>query len=49
MKTHEQEKVFHIKAYMKKQLIKELNLSSAYEFDKIVKPHAEKVGERRGN
>jgi len=47
MKT--QEKVFQVKAYMKKQLIEELNLSSAYEFDKIVKPHAEKVGERMGH
>ena len=43
------ERVFHIKAYMKKQLIEELNLASSYEFDKIVKPHAEKVGKRMGN
>lgn len=49
MKTQEKEKVFHIKAYMKKQLIEELSLASAYEFDKIVKPHAEKVGERMGH
>lgn len=49
MKTQEKEKVFYIKAYMKKQLIEELNLASAYEFDKIVKPHAEKVGTRMGN
>ena len=34
---------------MKKQLIEELNLASSYEFDKIVKPHAEKVGKRMGN
>jgi hypothetical protein len=34
---------------MKKQLIQELDLNSAYEFDKIVKPHAEKVGKRMGN
>ena len=46
---HSKEKLFHIKAYMKKQLIEELNLASSYEFDKIVKPHAEKVGERMGN
>ena len=45
----EERKSFHIKAYMKKQLIEELNLASSYEFDKIVKPHAEKVGERMGN
>ena len=34
---------------MKKQLIEELNLASSYEFDKIVKPHTGKVGERIGN
>ena len=34
---------------MKKQLIEEFSLASSYEFDKIVKPHAEKVGERMGN
>lgn len=34
---------------MKKQLIEELSLASAYEFDKIVKPHAGKIGERIGN
>jgi len=45
----ERRKSFHIKTYMKKQLIKELSLASSYEFDKIVKPHAEKVGERMGN
>ena len=45
----EEIKSFHIKAYMKKQLIEELNLTSSYKFDKIVKPHAETVGERMGN
>lgn len=49
MKTQEKERVFHIKAYMKKQLIEELSLASSYEFDKIVKPHSEKVGKRMGN
>jgi hypothetical protein len=49
MKIQEKERVFHIKAYMKKQLIEELSLASSYEFDKIVKPHSEKVGERMGN
>ena len=49
MENTEERKSFHIKAYMKKQLIEELNLASSYEFDKIVKPHAEKVGERMGN
>jgi len=49
MKMQEKERVFHIKAYMKKQLIEELNLASSYEFDKIVKPHTEKVGKRMGN
>ena len=49
MKREGKERVFHIKAYMKKQLIEELSLASSYEFDKIVKPHAEKVGERMGN
>ena len=44
-----QPEVFHIKAYMKKQLIEELSLASSYEFDKIVKPHTEKVGKRMGN
>jgi hypothetical protein len=48
-KTQEKEKVFHVKAYMKKQLIEELSLASSYEFDKIVKPHSEKVGKRMGN
>jgi hypothetical protein len=43
------EEIFHIKAYIKKQLIEELSLSSAYEFDKIVKPHAEKIGTKMGN
>jgi hypothetical protein len=49
MKTQEKERVFHIKAYMKKQLIEELNLTSTYQFDKIIKPHAEKVGKRMGH
>ena len=48
-KNTEEKKVFHIKAYMKKQLIEELSLASSYEFDKIVKPHAGKVGVRMGN
>jgi hypothetical protein len=48
-KNGEERKSFHIKAYMKKQLIEELSLASSYEFDKIVKPHAGKVGERMGN
>ena len=34
---------------MKKQLIIELGLASAYKFDKIVKPHAQKIGERMGH
>lgn len=34
---------------MKKQLIEELSIASAYEFDKIVKPHAGRGGERMGN
>ena len=45
---HSKEKLFHIKAYMKKQLIEELNLASSYEFDKIVKPHAERSGNEWG-
>ncbi|HWY33547.1 MAG TPA: hypothetical protein VNX68_02805 [Nitrosopumilaceae archaeon] len=49
MEIQNNKKAFHVKAYLKKQLIEELNLSSAYEFDKIVKPHAEKVGVRMGN
>ncbi len=49
MKIQKKERVFHVKAYMKKQLIVELSLASSYEFDKIVKPHAEKVGKRMGN
>ncbi len=49
MKTLDKERTFHIKAYLKKQLIEELSLASSYEFDKIVKPHAGKVGERMGN
>ena len=48
-KNAKERKSFHIKAYMKKQLIEELNLASSYEFDKIVKPHTGKVGERMGN
>lgn len=48
-KNAEERKVFHIKASMKKQLIEELSLASSYEFDKIVKPHVEKVGVRMGN
>jgi hypothetical protein len=48
-KNAEERKSFYIKAYMKKQLIEELSLASSYEFDKIVKPHAEKVGKRMGN
>ena len=48
-KNAEEKKSFHIKAYMKKQLIDELNLASSYEFDKIVKPNEEKVGKRMGN
>lgn len=49
MQKQKDEKVFHIKAYMKKQLIEELSIASSYEFDKIVKPHSGKVGERMGN
>ena len=49
MSMDKKEKTFHIKAYMKKQLIKELGLASAYEFDKIVRPHSEKVGKRVGH
>ena len=45
MQKQKEEIVFHIKAYMKKQFIEELSLASSYEFDKIVKPHAEKVWE----
>ncbi len=43
------ENIFHVKAYMKKQLIEVFGLASSYEFDKIVKPHAELVGKRLGN
>jgi hypothetical protein len=49
MKKQDKGKTFHVKAYLKKQLIEELNLTSAYQFDKIVKPHAERIGERMGN
>jgi hypothetical protein len=49
MKTQKKEGIFRVKAYMKKQLIEELSLASSYEFDKIVKPHAEKIGKRIGN
>lgn len=41
-------KLFHVKAYRKKDLIKELGLSSGYMFDKITKPHRERIGERLG-
>ncbi len=40
---------FYIKAYKKKELIEILNLASDYEFDKITKPHAEKIGKRIGH
>lgn len=49
MKTQEEKNTFYIKAYKKKELIEVLNLASAYEFDKIVKPHSEKVGKRLGH
>lgn len=49
MKAKKEDEVFHIKAYMKKLLIEEFNIGSSYEFDKIVKPNAEKVGQRIGN
>ena len=49
LKTQEERKTLHIKAYKKKELIEALNLVSAYEFDKIVKPHTEKVGKRIGH
>ncbi len=48
MKTSNKD-FFYIKAYLKKQLIEELGLSSRYEFDKITKPYAEKIGKRIGH
>ena len=42
-------KTFRIKAYLKKQLIKELGLTSDYEFKKVITPHKEKIGQRMGH
>ena len=42
------EQIFHVKAYNKKQLIKELDITNDYEFKKIVAPHKEKIGNRMG-
>lgn len=49
MTTQGTKTTFHIKAYRKKELIEELGVASAYEFDKITKPHAEKIGKRMGH
>ena len=43
-----QKRTFHIQAYNKKQLIKELGLKSDYEFKKIIALHKEKIGVRMG-
>ena len=45
----EQRQVFHIKAYNKKQLIRELGLTSDYQLKKIITPHKEKIGDRMGH
>jgi hypothetical protein len=49
MKAKQEKKTFHIKAYKKKELIEVLGISSEYEFEKITKPNAEKVGKRIGH
>ena len=44
-----EKQTFHVKAYNKKQLIKELGITNDYEFKKIVTPHNEKIGNRMGH
>jgi hypothetical protein len=49
MQTEDDKKTFYIKAYRKKDLIKELELVSEYHFEKITKPHQDKIGKRMGH
>lgn len=42
------QKTFYVTFYMKKHLIEKLEISSPKEFDKIVNPHREKLGQRFG-
>ncbi len=41
-------RTFYVTSYMKKQLIEKLSLTSSREFDKIIGPHKEKLGQRLG-
>ena len=49
MVAEEKGRMFNVKAYRKKELIDELGVTSSYEFDKIIKPHSEKIGKRMGH
>ncbi len=49
MKAQEQEQIFHVKAYNKKQLVEALGLPSDYILKKIIAPHKEKIGKRMGH
>ncbi len=44
-----QGQIFRVKPYRKKELVKELDLKSDYEFKKIISHHKEKIGKRMGH